>query len=105
MGLESLMLFGIFFKPGEDIPLYGNPKSLPKPIGSFSDFKPASNLGLGPGIAREMPEAGNIIERIRAPGYGDKEDAGHLNYEYKVPGIKKPLTNLHLPYLFKDIGD
>ena len=101
MGIESLLLFSTFFAPGEDIPLYGAAPSLPNPIGSISDFKPASDFGLGPGVARIMPEAGNMTERIRAPGYGDRDDTDHLNYEYKVPGIKKPLFNLHLP-LFGD---
>ena len=28
MGLENLMLYSIFFGPGEDIPMFGNPKDL-----------------------------------------------------------------------------
>ncbi|OGJ21218.1 hypothetical protein A3K73_06245 [Candidatus Pacearchaeota archaeon RBG_13_36_9] len=63
---------------------------------SSSGFVPASSLNLGPGLARKMPEAGNMIERIRAPGAGDSEDADHINYEYLVPGVKKPLANIHI---------
>lgn len=63
----------------------------------YTDWGPASNLGLGPGIAREMPEAENMIERIRGPGAGDKPDADHINYEYHIPGIKGPIENIHIP--------
>ena len=73
-----------------------------KPIGSISDFKPASAFKLGPGIARKMPEAFGMIEKIRAPGYGDKNDADHLNYEYRIPGIKNPLVNIHINLFDKE---
>jgi hypothetical protein len=56
-------------------------------------FRPASSLNLGPGIARRMPEAGDMIERIRK----DNDFPSHLNYEYLVPGVKKPLANIHIP--------
>ena len=59
-------------------------------------FSPASNFGLGPGIAREMSEAGYMIERVRGPGAGDSSDADHINYEYLIPGIKKALANIHI---------
>lgn len=61
------------------------------------NFQPASNFNIGPGIARKMPEAENMIERVRGPGAGDRTDADHLNYEYKIPGIGQPLANIHIP--------
>jgi hypothetical protein len=74
-------------------------------INSMCHFKseslrPASNLGLGIGLAREMSEAGNMIERIRK----DDDSPSHLNYEYLIPsnktnsGKKKwiNLINLHI---------
>ncbi|MCK4647514.1 hypothetical protein KAT24_01125 [Candidatus Pacearchaeota archaeon] len=45
MGLESLMLCGIFFEPGADIPLYGNVPSLPSEPLTIRDF-PASGFQL-----------------------------------------------------------
>ena len=56
-----------------------------EPCGSHGGFGPMPSIG--PGIARIMPEAGNMIERVRK----DKDLPPHLNYEYLVPGIKKPL--------------
>ena len=72
----------------------------PKSIGTFSDFESASSLNLGPGIAREISEAGKIIERIRK----DSDLPSHLNYEYLVPGKKTAsgkqkwinLANIHI---------
>lgn len=65
-----------------------------------SGFGPASIFGLGSGIAREMSEAANIIERIRK----DDDIPNHLNYEYLVPGKKTKsgkqkwinLANIHI---------
>lgn len=67
---------------------------------SGSGFGPASDLGLGPGIARKMPEAGNMIERARK----DDDSPSHINYEYLVPGKKTAsgkqkyinLANIHI---------
>lgn len=69
-----------------------------KSIGSGSSgFVKASELNLGPGIARQMPvpEAESMIERIRFDNHDPYGD--HLNYEYKVPGIKKLFFNIHIP--------
>ena len=62
-----------------------------EPFGNRGGF--GSMPSIGPGIARIMPEAGNLIERIRK----DTDLPSHLNYEYLVPGIKKPLVNIHIP--------
>ncbi len=64
---------------------------------SGKPIKPAKDFGIGPGIAREMPGAGGLIERFR---YDDHKPLGpHLNYEIVVPGInRKPvIDNHHIP--------
>jgi hypothetical protein len=100
-GLSSTALYTP--KPGDDmggLPMFGSGnmgldfttgRSL-KPIGNVSEFKPASNFGLGPGIAKESE---GFLERYRA---GEHEDFGkdHLNLEYINPITKKPLINLHI---------
>ena len=55
-------------------------------------FTPASNFGIGPGIARKSE---GFIERYRA---GKHEDYGkdHINLEYVSPITKKPLINIHI---------
>jgi hypothetical protein len=68
--------------------------------GAGSGFLPASSFGLGPGIAREMSEAEDMIERARK----DDDSPSHLNYEYLVPGRKTAsgkqkyitLANIHI---------
>ncbi|GEM_PF-6947078 len=60
-------------------------------------FQPAGNFGIGPGIAREMPGTGGLIERFR---YGDHKPFGsHLNYEIVISGLnRKPIIdNHHIP--------
>ena len=94
-----------FFKPGQDIPLYGNLSTqfnyldklanIPS-IGTISDFKPASNFGIGPGIAKETF---GFIERYRA-GKHEKFGEDHINLEYISPITLKPLINVHI-----DMGD
>lgn len=71
-------------------PSGGGPK--PASIGTFSDFKPASNFGLGPGIAKK---AEGFLERYRAPET-DKKYGEHINLESYLPGKKKPFFNLHI---------
>jgi len=58
-----------------------------------SGFSSASGYGLGPGIARE--DGSGMIERYRA-GKHEKDGEDHVNLEYYVPGISKPLINLHI---------
>ena len=65
---------------------------VPKSIGSVSDFKPASSLGIGSGIAREV-EA--FLERYKA-GKHEKSGEDHVNLEYLSPITKKNLINLHI---------
>lgn len=89
----------MYFKPGQDIPLYGNlsnqfnsidnAKSF-NPIGTTSNFTPATNLGLGPGIAQENF---GFIERYRA-GEHEKFGEDHVNFEIFSPIISKPLKPL-----------
>jgi len=59
---------------------------------SGNGFVPASNFGIGPGIAKES-EA--FIERYRA---GKHENFGedHVNLEYISPVTKKTLINIHI---------
>jgi len=80
--------------------------SRPSLIGTYSDFKPASDFGLKTGIAEWAEE---FLARYRAPGAGDKEDAGHINLEYFSPinilgqnRRKKPLINLHMDIDIKE---
>ncbi|MBU2616135.1 MAG: hypothetical protein KKC19_03455 [Nanoarchaeota archaeon] len=85
---------------------------LPRPslIGTYSKFEPASDFGIGPGIvdtniSKLLADCEKYLERYRAPGAGDKEDADHLNIDYLVPGKKKEsgkqtwigLANIHIP--------
>jgi len=72
---------------------------VPRSIGSISDFKPASNFGIGPGIAREVE---SFLERYRA-GKHEKSGEDHVNLEYFSPidilgpnKKKKPLLNTHI---------
>ena len=75
--------------------------SKPASIGTFSGFKPASDLGLGPGIVKEAEE---FLERYRA-GKHEKFGEDHVNLEYLVPGKKTKsgkqkwidLANIHIP--------
>jgi len=59
-------------------------------------FAPSSSYGLGPGIAREIDVGETkIVERFRA---GKHEDYGkdHVNLEYYLGGLSKPLFNTHI---------
>lgn len=68
------------------------------PAANSSDFVPASNLGLGQGIARI--DSSGMAERARK----DDDLPSHLNYEYWVPGEKTKsgkqkwieLANIHI---------
>ena len=57
-------------------------------------FQPAGNFGIGPGIAREIPGTGGLLERFR---YDDHKPFGpHLNYEIVIPGVdRKPIIDNH----------
>ena len=58
---------------------------VPKP------FQPAGNFGIGPGIGREMPSTGGLIERYRYdPGHPSLPEI-HINYEIVIPGISRKL--------------
>jgi len=65
-------------------------------------FEAADNFDLGPGIAREISPLGGILERVRAPGAGDRYDADHINYEVRADNIPKPLSNTHIPLSNED---
>ncbi len=65
---------------------------VPRSIGSISDFKPASDLGIGSGITREVE---SFLERYRA-GEHEKSGKDHVNLEYFSPVRKKPLINIHI---------
>jgi len=67
---------------------------VPRSIGSISDFKPASNFGIGPGIAREIE---GFLERYRALET-DKKSGEHINLESYLPGKTKPFLNLHIDF-------
>lgn len=82
-----------FKSPNFDPPMFGAPTQIGQ---GESGFVKSSELGLGPGISRTRLDLSGMIERIRAPGFGDDKDSGHLNFEYRIPGIKKPLTNIHI---------
>jgi hypothetical protein len=72
--------------------------------GGGTNWGCAGSFGLGPGIARRMSEAGDMIERARK----DDDSPEHLNYEYLVPGKKTKsgkqrfitLANIHI-----DLGE
>ena len=54
--------------------------------------------GLGsPGCVRHEP---NYLyggtERYRKPEF-DQKNGYHINYEQTIPGIKKPISNIHIP--------
>ena len=91
--LSSTVLYSLGSGPE---PLGSGPKSLgsgPKPLDlGYSGFKPASDYGIGPGIARDSE---GFIERYRA-GKHEKFGEDHLNLEYMSPVTKKPLINLHI---------
>ena len=60
-------------------------------------FRPADSWGIGPGVAREIPGTGGLVERVRSD---DHEPLGpHLNYEIIIPGVKRNiiLDNTHIP--------
>jgi len=67
---------------------------VPRSIGSISDFKPASNFGIGPGIAKEIE---GFLERYRALET-DKKSGEHINLESYLPGKTKPFLNLHIDF-------
>ena len=57
-------------------------------------FQPAGNFDIGPGIAREMPGTGGLLERFRYDNH--KPYGPHINYEIIVPGEKrKPIIDNH----------
>lgn len=72
-------------------PSGGGPK--PRSIGSISDFKPASDFGLGPGIAKKTEF--NFIERYLSP-HVDEVHGEHINLGSYLPGKKRPFFNLHI---------
>jgi len=94
--LESLS--ATVFYSGEPCDRFG----VTRGSGSFGGgrFIPAASFDLGPGIAREMPEAGKMVERVRK----DDDFPSHLNYEYLIPGKKTKsgkqkwinLMNIHI---------
>jgi len=47
-------------------------------------------------VQRELGGSAPLQERFRA-GKHEKFGLEHLNLEYFVPGIKKPLINIHIP--------
>jgi len=60
---------------------------------SGSGFVPASNFGLGPGIAKETDFG--FIERYRAPEI-DATHGEHINLQSYLPGSTKPFLNIHI---------
>ncbi|MFH1310921.1 MAG: hypothetical protein ABIH65_00765 [Nanoarchaeota archaeon] len=60
--------------------------------GSGGGFVPASNFGIGPGIAKVVE---GFIERYRA-GEHEKFGKDHVNLEYISPVTKKSLINIHI---------
>ena len=74
------------------------PKFGPSKIGEFSNFRPANNYRLGPGIAKEISGT-PLIERYRPP---DPSPLPHINLEVMLPNVKKNnkinpvLSNTHI---------
>ena len=60
---------------------------------SGGGFVPASNFGLGPGIAKETDFG--FIERYRAPEIDDAHGE-HINLESYLPGSTKSFLNIHI---------
>ena len=48
------------------------------------------------GVVHRPDYLQGAIERLRRPEY-DNKHGNHMNYEIKVPGIKKPIVNEHIP--------
>ena len=74
------------------------------PIGGlgsgFGVLKDAEGKSYGIGREREYSlseeEIARMFERIRKPET-DPTHGNHVNYEEIVPGVKKPLVNIHIP--------
>ncbi|MBU2616975.1 MAG: hypothetical protein KKB79_03285, partial [Nanoarchaeota archaeon] len=85
----------------EKCPSGGSPK--PASIGTFSDFKPASEFGIGPGIVDDSEYdlksllTKSFLERYRA---GKHEDYGedHINLDILSPVTRKHLLDLHINF-------
>ena len=91
--LESLSASALYTDKLPKFSAGGAGFSLPKPIGSFSGFEPASNFNLGPGIIKET-EFG-YIERYLPP-HEHKPLGEHINLGSYLPGKTKPFFNLHI---------
>ena len=82
-------------------PSGGSPR--PASIGTFSDFKPASEFGIGPGIVDDSEYdlkgllTKSFLERYRA---GKHEDYGedHINLDILSPVTRKHLLDLHINF-------
>ncbi|MBU2616137.1 MAG: hypothetical protein KKC19_03465 [Nanoarchaeota archaeon] len=90
--------FGIvktpYQKGTEKGPSGGGPKLAS--IGTFSDFKPASDFGIGPGLV-DTKTAREFLERYRA---GEHENYGedHVNLDIISPVTKKHLLDIHINF-------
>ena len=84
---------------------YESPCVLDRPAFEMDGFgfQPAQDFGIGPGIAREMPDTTGLIERFRYDQGHQGYPEPHLNYEIIVPGIdRKPIIdNFHISDVLK----
>ena len=68
----------------------------PKPLGPLPTIGPIGGPGSPSGILQKPDYLEGGIERYRRPEW-DPKNGNHMNYETLIPGIKKPIINIHIP--------
>jgi hypothetical protein len=70
----------------------------PKPLGPLPTIGPIGGVGSPGGILQKPDYLDGGIERYRQPENNhDGSDGTHMNYETLIPGVKKPIINIHIP--------
>lgn len=68
----------------------------PKPLGPLPTIGPIGGPGSPGGILQKPDYLEGGLERYRQPEW-DPKNGNHMNYETLIPGIKKPIINIHIP--------
>ena len=67
-----------------------------KPLGQSPTIRPLGGDGSLSAVFQKPDYLEGGIERYRQPEY-DNRNGFHMNHETLVPGIKKPIINIHIP--------
>ena len=66
-----------------------------KPLRPTLILHPLGKLGSAWGVLQKPDYLNGGIKRYRKPEW-DHQNGYHMNYETLIPGIKEPITNIHI---------